>query len=399
MIVMTLVIFRTVKRSKRMEIAVTVNYFSPFIRSNEYYLCKKLSEKGYAVTLYTADVGHKRARYTLHDIGAEEIEGFKVKRLKTMVDFVENPFYPSIYGEIKRGKYDLVHSHEDWQIGTFLSYLAAKSMRTPFVLSEERYYPPGRLKPFFVFFDWEFATSVRENANVITAHSTAAKRYLVEKGVSPERVKVISVGIDTELFKPIKNSEFRERLGIKSGEIVILNVARLHPYKGQRFLIEAFKKVKMQVNNTKLIILGRGSLKESLIQLIGELKLQNDVFLLDEAYSNDFMPSVYANCDIFCLPSRVEPFGISVLEAMACGKPVVGAKVGGISDTINDGEVGFLINPVNVDDLSSKLMNLVLNERLRKELGNRALARAKTVFDWNLVVKKYVELYEQLTSN
>jgi len=133
--------------------------------------------------------------------------------------------------------------------------------------------------------------------------------------------------------------------------------------------------------------------------LIRELKLQNDVFLLDKAYPNDFMPLVYANCDIFCLPSIVEPFGIAVLEAMACGKPVVGTKVGGILDTINDEEVGFLINPANVDDLSSKLMNLVLNERLRTELGNRALARAKTVFDWNLVVKKYVELYEQLTSN
>ena len=382
-----------------MEIAVTVNYFSPFIRSNEYYLCKKLSEKGHFVTLYTSDVGHKRARYTLHGIEAKEVEGFKVRRLKTIVDFVENPFYPSIYGEIKRGKYDLVHSHEDWQIGTFLSFLAARSKEIPFVLSEERYYPPSRLKPFFAFFDRMCAASVRENANAITAHSTVAKRYLVEKGVSQEHVKVISVGIDTALFKPIKNSELRERFRIKSGDVVILNVARLHPYKGQRFLIEAFKKVKMRISNMKLIILGRGPLEESLIQLIRELKLQNDVFLLDKAYPNDFMPLVYANCDIFCLPSIVEPFGIAVLEAMACGKPVVGTKVGGILDTINDEEVGFLINPANVDDLSSKLMNLVLNERLRTELGNRALARAKTVFDWNLVVKKYVELYEQLTSN
>ena len=176
-------------------------------------------------------------------------------------------------------------------------------------------------------------------------------------------------------------------------------MARLHPYKGQRFLIEAFKKVKMQVDNTKLIILGRGPLKEKLTQLIRELKLQNDVFLLNEAYPNHFMPSVYANCDIFCLPSIVEPFGISVLEAMACGKPVLGTKVGGILDTINDGEVGFLINPANVDDLSSKLMRLVLNEKLRKELGNRALERAKTVFDWNIIVKKYLGLYAQLTSN
>ena len=187
-----------------MKIAVTVNYFSPFIRSNEYYLCRKLSEKGCAVTLYTSDVGHKRARYTLRGAEAKDVEGFKVKRLKTIVDFVENPFYPSIYGAIKRGKYDLVHSHEDWQIGTFLSYLAARSEKIPFILSEERYYPPSRLKPFFTFFDQEFATLVRKNANAITAHSTAAKTYLVEKGVSQDRVKVISVGVDTELFKPKK---------------------------------------------------------------------------------------------------------------------------------------------------------------------------------------------------
>ncbi len=382
-----------------MKVAVVVNYFSPFIRSNEYYLCKKLGEKGHDVTLYTSDVGHKRARWTLRGVETKEVEDFKLKRLKTIADFVENPLYPSIYREIKQGGYDLVHAHEDWQIGTFLSFLAARSKRIPFILSEERYYPPGRLRAFFNFFDSECASTVRNQANAVTAHSTAAKDYLMERGLAQEKIKVIPVGVDTKLFKPLRNSDLRVRLGIKSSDIVILNVGRLHPYKGQRLLIEAFKRVRQMLENVKLLIVGRGFLKENFTRLIEGLKLQNDVFLIDEAYPNDVMPSIYANCDIFCLPSLVEPFGIAVLEAMACGKPVIGTKVSGMLETIAYGKVGFLVNPNDVDGLSARLMDLALDEALRNRLGGNALKRAKTVFDWDIIIKEYLAIYERLTGS
>lgn len=382
-----------------MKVAVVVNYFSPFIRSNEYYLCKKLGEKGHDVTLYTSDVGHKRASYTLRGVKTKEVEGFKLKRLKTIVDFVENPLFPSVRREIKQGTYDLVHAHEDWQIGTFLSFLAARSKRVPFVLSEERYYPPGRLRSFFNLFDSKCASTVRSQANTVTAHSTAAKEYLIERGLAQEKIKVIHVGIDTKLFKCLKNSELRARLKIKSDDVVILNVGRLHPYKGQRFLIEAFKKVKAHVDNAKLVIVGRGTLKDSFSQLINKFNLRDDAFIVDKAYPNELMPSIYANCDIFCLPSLVEPFGIAVLEAMACGKPVVGTKVGGMLDTIQNGQVGFLANPNDANDLSAKLTKLASDKKLRSRLGENALERAKTIFDWNVIIEKYLAIYERLTGS
>jgi glycosyltransferase involved in cell wall biosynthesis len=107
------------------------------------------------------------------------------------------------------------------------------------------------------------------------------------------------------------------------------------------------------------------------------------------------MPELYSQCDIYVQPSLIEPFGIAVLEAMACGKPVVGTNIGGMIDTIEEGVSGYRVEPMNPKALGEKITDLLLNPEKMREMGKNARERAKK-FDWKLIGEKYNRLIEKV---
>jgi glycosyltransferase involved in cell wall biosynthesis len=364
-----------------MNICIAAPYFMPFIRSNEYGLARSLSDRGHNVTIIASKSRAPREKMVHghypypHD--------FEIKYLRTVLDIADNPIVTSID---VRG-FDAVMLQEDYPFLCHGAYASAKKHGIATVLSSERtYYPENLVKRLALkILDASTNKKLREGVNVLTAHCSAAREFMInELGVKRE-IKVIPVGVDTKIFRPLPSRN--KYLG--EGDLKLLTVARLYPYKGLEYLIKAMELVRKKEPRAMLYILGKGQEEKNLRKLVNQLKLSNVVFI-KEVIPNHLMPELYAECDVYVQPSVIEPFGIAVLEAMACGKPVIGTSVGGMRDTIIDGESGCLVPPKNVEKLAGAILNLSGQELSKR--GLKARERASLRFDWDLIAAEYEKI-------
>jgi glycosyltransferase involved in cell wall biosynthesis len=293
--------------------------------------------------------------------------------------------------------YDIFLLGEDYPLICHIAFHYAKRRRIPVVFYSERYYYPKDLfkRIPLLILDKTMNRSLWKGCNLITTHTNATKDFLVRVGADGRKIFVIPTGVDVQTFVPMSDSSFRLKHGA-DGKILILSVSRLHPYKGLNYLIHSMEKVVSVNRNVHLVILGKGHQEDYLRSLIETLHLQNHVTIDTEVISNDKMPAVYASVDLYVQPSIIEPFGISVLEAMACGKPVVGATVGGMLDTVVDNQTGFLVSPADVQSLADRIIYLCKDNKLREEFGQRGRDRALSLFDWSVVSRQYEDFISQI---
>jgi glycosyltransferase involved in cell wall biosynthesis len=230
--------------------------------------------------------------------------------------------------------------------------------------------------------------SLWNECNLITTHTHAAKAFLSKIGADGTKISVIPTGVDTQTFVPVNDISFREKHGIGT-KMLILTVARLHPYKGLNYLIQSMEQVVSKNKGVHLIILGKGSQEKALRSLIEMLHLRDYITIDTEVISNEKMPAIYSSADLYVQPSIIEPFGISVVEAMSCGKPVIGAAVGGMLDTIVDNQTGFIVPPTDVHQLADRISCLCEEHKLREDLGEKGRERTLSIFDWTVVARQY----------
>ncbi len=213
-----------------------------------------------------------------------------------------------------------------------------------------------------------------------------------------EKVRVGPNWVDTARFTPLlSGKEVREKHGLE-GKVVVLFVWALtqwHAYKGVDDLIAAFKIASAQNPDLRLLVVGRGSLLPSFMQLVSALSLEGKVIFAGQV-SGDLLPSYYAACDLAVLPSkdRSEGFGLVLLEAMASGKPVIGSTVGGITDVIRPGETGLLVDPGVPGSLVHAIVKLSRDPELRERMGRGARAYAEK-HDWSATVRLVEAVYRE----
>ncbi len=379
-----------------MKIGIVVPYFARYVRGNEFGLADGLAKLGADVTVIASKGRALREKMITSDSQAGGEAGYKVTYLDTPLDAGELPVTPSVYGEVRRGGYDVLLLQEDYQPICHMAWLAAKRGGVPTVLSTERtHFPQGYKRWALMAFDVTLNAMLRRGATVYTAHCTAARDFVQRKlGVPEGRVKVLHVGVDAQLFRPSEGPT-----PLADGEIKLLTVARLHPYKGLDHLIRAMAIVHRQHPGVVLYIMGRGPSGTDLKKLAGELDLGNAVRFVETPVPNTQMPPVYTSCDVYVQPSVVEPYGIAVLEAMACGRPVVCARVGGMMDTVDDGVTGFLVPPGDPEALAEKLLMLAADSGLRAAMGAAARTRVERQFDWPVIAQQYMDIIMAATTH
>jgi len=379
-----------------MRICIISPYFTSFVKGSEHGLAQAFTELGQDVTIVTTRSKAPREKMVADEQHGEQEEyNYKVRYLKS-VDFDENPIAPSVFFSVLREKYDVVMLREDYPIMCHLAYLAAKMKRTPLTLSTDRTYSLSILsfKGFFLgFLDLTINKLVRASVDAYVAHCTAAKDFVLRALNTHRDVKVIPIGVDTNFFKPVHSYGTY----LQEGDFKILTIARLHPYKGLEYLIKAMDKVVKEKLNVKLYIKGKGEDRKKLEKLVKDLSLDKHVSFVEKAIPSDEMPELYAECDLYVQPSIIEPFGIAVLEAMTCGKPVIGTKTGGMLDTIVDGKTGFLIPPADEKALNEAILKLIKDDDLRETMGRNARAQALK-YDWNIIAKRYLDVINEISN-
>jgi len=218
----------------------------------------------------------------------------------------------------------------------FAAALLAKRLRKPLVIkvhgSDINVFTKYHLRRKMILF-------ALNQAEKVIAVSDALKAKIVELGVDPEKIILIPNGIDTELFRSMDKKDCRLNLAIPLEQRFILYVGNLEPIKGTDLLIDALHKLPEDVH---LYMIGDGSLKESMKIRAKDLTMENRVHFLGRL-PHTKIPFWMSACDLFCLPSRNEGCPNVILEALACGVPIVASHVGGIPQLIKDSSQGILV--------------------------------------------------------
>ncbi len=303
--------------------------------------------------------------------------------------------------------YDLIFSHY------WLSGLVALHLRSLWeVPIIQMFHTLGHMKNRVASTPEERASALRigvetqlmQEADHIVAGSPMDKVHMVELYEAPaERITVIPPGVDVTHFRPRPQAPARQRIGVAEDTFLILFVGRIEPLKGVDTLLRAVRRLAQRCcaakDITVVIIGGDASVPRErmdaemarLLALRDALGLQDLVTFLGRQ-GQDVLPDYYAAADVVVMPSYYESFGMVALEAMACGRPVVASRVGGLIFTVIDGLTGFHVPSGQPEALAEKLELLMRRPDLRRWLGHHARRRALH-YAWPCIVDKIEQLF------
>ncbi len=232
-----------------------------------------------------------------------------------------------------------------------------------------------------------------KHATHLIAVSQATENDLINKmGCPKDKITVIYEGFDEKKFKPDSNrhSGKSRSAGRIQNLPYILFVGTLQPRKNIERLIEAFSLIKTDI---QLVIAGnKGWLYDDILSAPKRFGVEKRVKFLGYTKEED-LPTLYQNALCFCLPSLFEGFGLPVLEAMACGCPVIVSNSSSLPEVA--GEAGIYVNPLNVNDIAEKLKLIIENGKLRMEISKKSLIQAKK-FSWEKCARETIKVLESV---
>ena len=207
----------------------------------------------------------------------------------------------------------------------------------------------------------------------------------------PAKTAVVYNGIDEKFFVPGKqDSEWKEYFEMNElKRKKVLTNARLLEQKGLKYLVSAMRGI-----DADLIIVGRGPLHNKLAMQAKILGVK--AHFITERMTDVRLAALYKSVDAFVLPSLYEPCGIAILEAMGCGVPSIGSRIGGIQEIIKDGKSGILVRPHSSEDISHALNSVLFDKGVAKRLSIGARKRVLEKFTWDIVAKKVERFYKEV---
>lgn len=214
-------------------------------------------------------------------------------------------------------------------------------------------------------------------------------------GIAPAKIVLIANGVDTARFRPQPAAAGSSPW--QPGDFVIGTVARIQDIKNHRGLVEAFIRLRAllpdQREHLRLSIIGDGPLMPALRAQVAAAGLEQVVWLPG---ARDDIPQLLHTFSLFCLPSLAEGTPVSLLEAMACGLPVVASRVGGIPEVVTEGEHGFLVAPADCEALAAALARYAADGALVRRHGDAARLRIERDFSMAAMLAAYLGLYDAL---
>jgi glycosyltransferase involved in cell wall biosynthesis len=223
--------------------------------------------------------------------------------------------------------------------------------------------------------------------------SDAIRRMVIADGVPPARVVTVHEGIDLERVEAAPAANLHAELWLPHQAPIVGNVAALVPHKGQRHLIEAAAIVVTRVPDARFVIAGEGELGPALERQIKDHHLEKHVFLA--GFRPDVL-SVHKGFDIFVMSSVTEGLGTSLLDAMACAKPIVATTAGGMPEVVVDGTTGLLVPPRDHEAMADAIVRLLTDAKARRAMGAAGQARVREHFSAERVVQDTLEIYRRV---
>ncbi len=301
--------------------------------------------------------------------------------------------------------YDLVHSHY-WLSG-WAGLLLKRRLGVPLANS---FHTLGRVKDATRRGDEPPESLLRIAAEhdvlagsdcVIASTPAEAEDLLQHYGADPTRLCISPPGVNHDVFTTGDKAAARRDLGLPPDEPIVLFVGRVQPLKGIDVAVDAFSLVQRRRPGARLLVIGGPSGPNGVSELdmvrerIGRLALSGHADLI-EPVAHDRLPRYYQAADVLLVPSRSESFGLVAVEAQACGLPVVGANVGGLSYAVSDGVSGYLIDGWDPEDYATTAISIIDDPEHAAQLSKGATAYSAE-FSWEATAGRFFELYAGIT--
>ena len=276
--------------------------------------------------------------------------------------------------------------------------LAARWARVPIVVASERntdYHVP--------WWQWLGKRLTRNLFDLLIANSEAGQRFNVRTfGIAPERIRVIRNGVDTRRFRPLDRHDARQRLGIPEQALAVGMVATFKRQKNHADFFRMAHALAQQHPDAVFVCVGEAlrdnqqgaaDYQREVLALVHALRLPQRTLFLG---TRDDMPEVYSALDVAVLPSRREGTPNVLLEAMACGVPVVATDVSDNRHVVPDGVTGFVVPLGDVDALTQRVTTLLADPARRAEMGRAARAWATREFSTDALIARTAKVYLEL---
>jgi len=374
-------------------------------------LSEQLVKKGYEVDIYTRrdnpnieeTVEWQPFIRVIHIEAGPAKFVAKEKLLGYMDEFTANMLY---YIKMNVLEYELIHAN------FFMSALVASNLKKylyiPYVVTfhalglvrkihqkEKDGFPAERIN---------IEKHIVADADQLIAECPQDREDLiVHYGADPSKITIVPCGFNPKEFYPMEKKHAREMLNLNADEKIILQLGRMVPRKGVDNVIRAIGKLKDHAALRLMIVGGEADTPDPVLtpeikrlQQIAEEEKVTDRIIFTGRRGRDVLKYYYAAADIFVSTPWYEPFGITPLEAMACGTPVIGANVGGIKHSVADGQTGFLVPPNQPNALAEKIMHLLSDEKLYRAIQKNAIRRVNRFFTWSKVADGVHHLYHEV---
>ncbi|MEM2180849.1 MAG: glycosyltransferase [Nitrososphaeria archaeon] len=391
-----------------MKVLQVINaYYPPYSSGGPafvtYNISKMLVKRGYKVTVYTTNALSRNELFypkqsPNYSNGVEVYYfGNTIYKPSTYIYFSKE-----LIEAIKKNisNYDVIHLHEYRSYISLVINHYAQKYDAPYILQAHGQLPKATGKRAMKqAFDALFGRKLLKNAfKVIALNRMEAEQYKA-MGVLEEKIAIIPNGIDLSEYTnlPPKGS-FKSKYNIPEDKKIILYLGRIHRIKGIDLLIKAYAYLvkKTGCKDAILVIAGPddGYLNEAKA-LAKSLKIDDSVIFTGSLYGGDKLEA-YVDAGVYVLPSRYETFPMTVLEAYACGKPVIVSNVGGLKDLVVNGETGLLFELENIEELSRKLYQLLHDDYKTEEMGRTGRSFVEKNFMIEKVVSKLEKVYEEV---
>ena len=375
-------------------------------------ICKHLSQLNYSIDIYT--------RKDSEDLPETLIWMPHIRVIHVKAGPAENvpkefllshmpEFTDSMITYIRRNEleYELVHAN--FFMSGWVASQIKNQLNIPYVITfhalgkirmihqkESDAFPASRL---------EIEQMIVHDADQIIAECPQDEQDLIDYyRADPTRITIIPCGFSSSEFYPSSRQSARKRLNLAKDDIVLLQLGRIVPRKGIDNVIRAVGKLK-DISRTKLLVVGgaqeipdfENDTEFKRLKQIAESEGVLDKVIFTGRKDRNELKYYYQAADFFISTPWYEPFGITPLEAMACGTPVIGSDVGGIKYSVKHQHTGFLVPPHNPEALAAAVRKGIADPVIYNNLRKNALKRVNEMFTWACVAKQTHKLYEQIT--
>ena len=375
-----------------MKILQIIPYFTPQKGgdvASVYNLSKHLAKRGHEVTIFTTD-------FELDEEYIKSLDGVHVVPFHCIANIGKMLISPEMKGQLKKEikDFDVIHMHNFRSYQNIVAYHYAKKCNIPYVLQAH-----GSVLPFFQkqqlkkIFDLFFGYKIlRDASKVIALTKTEVEQYK-KMGVDKDKIEIVPNGIDLSEYDNLQGKgEFRRKYSIGDDEKMVLYLGRLHKIKGIDLLVKAFADLVKELEDVRLVIVGPDDgFLPMLKKQIEDLKIGDRILFTGPLYERDKLKA-YVDADVYVLPSVYETFPNTVLEACACGTPVIVTDRCGIVDFV-DNKVGYVVE-YDKDQLCDALFKVLSDEKTRRRFGEGGKKLVMDDFGWDKIVMLMENVYK-----